>query len=67
MSWRLGEKVQSRPQKCPSVPIIPGMAGTLPIAQAHPDSDAYLNQNPAILVELFTFHLKLNSAKDGLT
>ena len=25
------------------------MAGTLPIAQAHPDSDAYLTQNPAIL------------------
>ena len=38
-----------RPQKFPSAPIIPRMVGTLPIAQAHPDKDAYLTQNPAIL------------------
>ena len=30
------------------MPIMPGMAGTLPISQAYPDSDAYLTQNPAI-------------------
>ena len=30
------------------MPIIPGMAGTLPILQAYPDSDTYFTQNPAI-------------------
>ena len=32
------------------------MAGTLPISQAYPDSDAYLTQNPAI-------HAKSDSTK----
>ena len=27
---------------------MPGMAGTLPILQAYPDTDNYLTQNPAI-------------------
>ena len=38
----------SRPRICQSAPIIPGMAGILPILQACPESDAYLTQNPAI-------------------
>ena len=37
-----------RPRICPSAPIIPGMAGTLPILRAYPESDAYLTQNTAI-------------------
>ena len=59
--------IMGRPQICPCVPIIPGMAGTLPILQAYPNLDTYLTQNPAIHAQSDSTKVVTDSKSNKLT